>query len=379
MSFSEWVFRIPWSVIAAAALLVALGWLGIARAEALAEGSGRFLRQQVVFSFVAAAALAAAAAFPYRILIRWAFAAFAVSLVLLVAVYFFPPINNAHRWIRLGPVGFQPSELAKVAYVLALARYLMFRDSYRRFGGMLLPLVLTLVPVVLILREPDLGTAMVFLPVFFVVLFAAGARRRDLALLALAGLATVPLLWVQMSREQRSRVTALFEQAGPGETPNDDTYHLRQAKQMLALGQTWGSLVRGPAVDDPAAYRLPEARSDFVFCVLGERLGLPGLTLVLGLYTVILWRGLAVAAATGEPFGRLVAVGVVAMFAVQAVINTAMTVGLLPITGLSLPLVSYGGSGLLAHGLLLGLLVSVALRPGYEVSREPFRHRLEGV
>ena len=124
----------------------------------------------------------------YRILCRWSWVVFLASLILLVVVYAFPPVNGARRWMRFGPFGFQPSEFAKVAYVLALARYLMYRENYRRFRGLVLPLMLTLLPVILILREPDLGTAMVFLPVLFVMLFAAGARQADLAKLALLGL-----------------------------------------------------------------------------------------------------------------------------------------------------------------------------------------------
>jgi len=328
----------------------------------------------MVWAALAAVAMVAVTIPSYRTLSRWSYAIFLVAVGLLILVYFFPPVNGARRWIRLGPMGFQPSELAKIAFVLALARYLMYRENYRSLVGLLLPLVLTLVPVVLILREPDLGTALVFLPVMFVMLFAAGARRVDLARLMLAGVVALPLLWTQMSLEQKSRVTALFEQAGPGSTATGDAYHLRQAKQMLALGGVWGSAVTGQTLEDPAAYHLPEARGDFIFCILGERFGLPGLAVILGLFALLVWRGLAIATATREPFGRLVAVGLVSLVAVQVLINTGMTVGLLPITGLSLPLVSYGGSGLVVQGLLLGLLVNIGLRPGYEVTKEPFRY-----
>jgi cell division protein FtsW (lipid II flippase) len=205
------------------------------------------------------------------------------------------------------------------------------------------------------------------------MLYGAGARHVDLAKAALCGMACLPVLWTQMSREQRSRVTALAEQTAPGETPTDDGYHLHQAKQLLAMGGVWGSLWAGEPVDDSAAYRLPEDHTDFIFTVIGERLGWFGAAAVLGLVVLLSWRGLAIAESTQEPFGRLVAVGVVALFAVQSLINTAMTVGLLPITGLSLPLVSYGGSGLIAHSAALGLLLNIALRPGYEMAGEPFR------
>jgi len=372
-----WAERFPWLIPAAAGALVCAGWLGIARCDELLDGNSGWLRLQMIWSALAAMALVAVAIPSYRVLCRWAYVVFLLALGLLVLVYFFPSVNGARRWIRLGPVGLQPSEFAKIAFVVALARYLMYRQNYRTLTGLLLPLALTLVPVVLILREPDLGTALVFLPVMFVMLFAAGARRIDLVRLGMAGLVALPLLWTQMSLEQKSRVTALFEQAGPGETATGDAYHLRQAKQMLALGGVWGSVLSGPAVDDPAAYHLPEARSDFVFCIFGERFGLPGVAAVLGLFALLIWRGLAVAAATREPFGRLVAVGLVTLLAVQVTINTGMTVGLLPITGLSLPLVSYGGSGLVAQGFALGLLVNIGLRPGYEMTKEPFRYVVE--
>ena len=373
MKPAVWARRVPWSIVVLAASLAALGWLAIDRCEHLFGDSSRFLRQQIVWSVLALAAMLAASVPSYRALCRWSYVFFLVAMGLLVVVFLFPTVNGAHRWIRLGPLGFQPSELAKIALVLALARYLMYRENYRRFRGLLVPLGLTLLPVVLILREPDLGTALVLLPVMFAMLFAAGARRGDLVRLALAGTVALPLLWTQMSREQKSRVTALLEQTGPGELPSEDGYHLHQAKQMLALGGLWGTMIASQTLDDPAAYHLPEARSDFIFCVLGERLGLLGIGLVLGLFALLAWRGLAVAAATREPFGRLVAVGLVALLAVQVLINTGMTVGLLPITGLSLPLVSYGGSGLVAQGLVLGLLVNIGMRPGYEVTNEPFR------
>jgi cell division protein FtsW (lipid II flippase) len=227
----------------------------------------------------------------------------------------------------------------------------------------------------LVLREPDLGTSLVFLPVLFIMLFAAGARVVHLGCLALCGVALLPLLWSQMSMEQRSRVTSLFEQTSAGQKPSPDGYQLHQAKQLLALGGVRGSYWTGEASDDRAAYHLPESHTDFLFTVLGERFGWVGLAGVLLLFGLLVARALRIADETREPFGRLLAVGLAALFGVQVLINTGMTVGLLPVTGLSLPLVSYGGSGLLAHGLAVGLLMNVGLRPGYEVGREPFRFR----
>jgi cell division protein FtsW (lipid II flippase) len=365
----------PWTLVLAAAFLVGMGWLGLIRSDELSGGSGRNLQQQLIWGALAAG-LAVAVSLPsYRRLSRWSYAAFGVAVGLLVLVYLFPAVHGVHRWIRLGRFSLQPSEFAKVAFVLAMARYLMHRENYRRFRGLLVPLLLTLVPCLLVLREPDLGTSLVFLPVLFIMLFAAGARVVDLACLALCGVAILPVLWSQMSLEQRSRVTSLFEQTAAGQKPTPDGYQLHQAKQLLALGSVQGSWVSGEASDDRAAYHLPESHTDFIFTVLGERYGWFGLAGVLLLFALLVGRALRIADQTREPFGRLLAVGVASLFGVQVLINTGMTVGLLPVTGLSLPLVSYGGSGLLAHALALGLLLNVGLRPGYEVGREPFLFR----
>lgn len=365
--------RTPWSVVLITLALLGVGLLGIARSEQLIDSDGRYLRRQSVWIALSLLAMVAVCWPNYRRLLRWSYWALAAVLVLLVAVYFFSPVNGSRRWIRLGPLSLQPSEFAKVALVVALGRYLMFRQNYRRLLGLAAPMAIALVPSVLILREPDLGTATVFPPVVLVMLFAAGARRRDLAVVLCLGLLSVPVLWTQMSREQRSRVTALFQQTAPGERPTADGYHLHQAKEMLALGGVWGSANTGEALEDLSAYHVPEPATDSIFVVLGERYGLVGVASLLLLYVLLAWRGLVIAERTREPFGRLVAAGVVSLLVVEVLINTGMMVGLLPITGLSAPLVSYGGSGLLAHTIAIGLLVNVGMRPGYEVSNEPFR------
>lgn len=371
------VMRAPWDLAAMAAALVLLGCVGIHRVEELTDRPGSYLPRQLFWAPLALAAALGAAIVSYRRCCGWSYAIFALAMLGLAAVYFFPPVHGARRWIRLGPVGFQPSEFAKIAFVMAAARYLMYRDNYRRFTGLFVPLALALIPVVLILREPDLGTALLFPPVLLVMLYVAGARGIDLAKLGLIGLLCVPLLWTQMTREQKSRITALAESTEPSRRPSDDAYHLQQSRRMIALGNTWGSALRGDSVADRGAYRLPAAHTDFVFAVICERLGLPGGAAVLSLFLLLSWRGWSIAIRCREPYGRLLAAGLAALFAVQAAISTAMTIGLGPITGLSLPLVSYGGSGLLAHALAVGLLMNVGARPGYEVGPEPFRYRLE--
>ncbi len=363
----------PWSIVLLALALMLIGVVAIGRSDELLASAGGLASRQLVWAGLAVVVMFISTMTGYRKLWQWSYVIFLVAIVLLAVVYFFPPINGVRRWVRLGPLGFQPSEFAKLAFVAALARYLACAENYRRLRGLLIPLAIALVPVLLILKEPDLGTALVFLPVLLVMLLAAGARLFDLSVVALIGLLLVPVLWSQMSREQRSRVTALFNQSTPGEKPSDDGYQVHQSKQMLALGGVWGSWLQGQAVEDPAAYHLPASATDFVFSMIGERFGKVGATVTLVLFALLVSRALAVGAATQEPFGRLLVVGLASLLGVQVLINIAMTVGLTPVTGLSLPLVSYGGSGMLTQGLALGLILNVGIRPGYEMTGEPFR------
>ena len=373
MKTTEWARRLPWTILVLTMLLMGIGCLAIARSDELSGGSGQLVWRQLIWMSLTATGMLLVTLPSYRVLSRISYAFLAGTLVLLVAVYFTTPINGSHRWLRLGPIGIQPSELAKVAFVMSLACWLMNGRNYRHLGGLFLPLLITLMPVVLILREPDLGTALVFLPVLFAMLFAAGARRRDLATIAAVGLLMVPLLWMQMTREQKSRVTAVLSPAAADSRPDADGYHLFRAKQTLVAGGVWGTWITGESKADPHLYLVPAVATDSILCVVAERTGLWGVGIVLSLYGFLVFACLRVASRTNEPFGRLLAVGVAALIAVQVTINTAMLVGLLPITGLSLPLLSYGGSGLLAHCLALGLVLNVGMRPGYEVAGESFR------
>ncbi|QDT31766.1 FtsW/RodA/SpoVE family cell cycle protein [Thalassoglobus polymorphus] len=366
---------IPWTLVAVpiiTLLLLLLGISGIGRGDELAS-AGVYAPRQVMWLFFAAAAMVVSLVVPFRQLKEWAYPALICSIVMLIAVYFFPPRNGARRWIPLGFMYLQPSELAKVAYILAISRYLMFRENHRTVAGLVVPFLMTCVPVILILREPDLGTSLLLFPVLFAVLFAAGARFRHLATTIIAGVLILPMLWSVMSVEQKSRVTALFRQRDSGSPQTGDGYHLWQSKQMLALGGKWGSSVDGMPLDDPAAYRLPAGRTDFVYCLIGEKWGLPGTLGVLALFAAFCLCGLHIAAKTRDPFGRLVATGIVAMIGTQALFNMAMTVGLAPITGLTLPLLSYGGSSLVTTCLSIGLLANIALRPGYDLAGQPFQ------
>jgi rod shape determining protein RodA len=348
-----------------------MGWAALARSEVLtgqqeagSAAAGRLLRQQIVWSLLAAAACTAVAIADYQAVTRNAHFFFAAVVLALAAVYLFPAVNGAHRWLRLGGIGIQPSEFAKVAFICAAAAYLAHRDIDRGFMNTLAPLGMAALISLLVMKEPDLGTSLVFVPVLFAMLFAAGARRQDMVRLCAAGALLLPLLWSQMSHEQRSRITALWEQNGPHQRPTADGFHLDQARRTIAMGGLWGTILTtdDDALENAAASRLPEPYTDSIFCVIAERFGLIGAGACLLLFAAIIDRCLAVARAADDPAARLLCVGVAALFATEVLINTGMLAGLLPITGLSLPLVSYGGSGLVAHAIALGLVLSVARR-----------------
>ncbi|MFO1019544.1 MAG: FtsW/RodA/SpoVE family cell cycle protein [Planctomycetales bacterium] len=361
----------PWGLLACILLLMVIGVSAIARGDELDPGI-KFHERQMVWITLGLPLIAVCASCNYRPLARWGIWLYAGNLFLLVAVYFFPPINGSQRWIPLGIISYQPSESAKIAFILALADYLRHRENYRRLTGLIVPFLMALVPVALILKEPDLGTSLLFIPVLFGMLFAAGARLRHLVLIGMAGVCLLPALWMAMSAEQKSRVTTVFQQKDGGAAPTGDGYHLHQSKQVLSLGGMWGSQFQGEAIEDPTAYHLPAAHTDFVFCMVGERWGLAGCVLTIGVYLALFGQGLRIASGTQDPFGRLVAVGVVTLLATQTVINSGMTVGLMPVTGLTLPLVSYGGASLLTTCVSLGLLISVHIRRSFETAGEPF-------
>jgi len=396
--------------VVAALVLMGLGLEMLIQLDQTAsKAAGSWHLKQTVFACLAVVIMLTLVLLPYQKTARWSYGLFIAALLILAAVAavqlagkfglhvsFFeqicPKVGGARRWIRLGPVQFQPSEFAKITYILALAWYLRYRSSYRRLLGLLGPFVVTLVPMCLILVEPDLGTVMLFLPVLFVMLYAAGAKRRHLTLIIVLGVLSVPFLFFQMADYQQRRVVGMLLQHDRvreflAENPEwknrvypgrrlarwslEEGYQLNHSKHMLGSGQLVGyGLGQGPYVEKPT---LPHMHNDFIFAVIGHQLGFCGAMVVILAYLAFAVGGIEVATATDDPFGRLVAVGVVAMIITQAFINVGMTLGLMPVTGMTLPFVSYGGSSLVSSMILVGLLVWVnAHRPVVIGPRKPF-------
>jgi rod shape determining protein RodA len=364
--------RLDGPLLGAVGLLVVLGLCFIASASRTLPGSGGesagFLARQVVFLGLGIVALLALQKLDYLTLLRESPLLYLVGLLLLCAVLFTAPINGARSWFNLYFFKLQPSEVMKPVLILTLAYYLMYRDSYKRLGGLCVPLVLWFVPLALILKQPDLGTALALVPVVFAMLYAAGARLWHLGLMMLAGGGGLVGLWFTVMKDyQKRRILAWLE---------PEQYRLNEAWQQLHsemavgsggfLGKGWGQ-----SGHDGVAL-LPERHTDFIFAVTAEEGGFVIGALGLALLAFVALASLNVALRTREPAGRLIAVGVATLLGGQALINTGVALGLLPTTGLTLPFVSYGGSSLLSAFLCLGLLMNVNARRELVLAREDF-------
>ncbi|MFN0133886.1 MAG: FtsW/RodA/SpoVE family cell cycle protein [Phycisphaerales bacterium] len=298
------------------------------------------------------------------------------SLVFLllpgVPAWLVTPRNGARGWINLGVVDFQPAEPAKIAFVLAAAYFLRYRSTHRTFLGLVPVGLIAFVPMALITLQPDLGSASLFVPALFAMLLAAGARLRHLALIViLAGLAG-PAAYPILKPHQKERIAALIGQfEGRREGALDINYQSFTAQTLVGAGQ-WTGSTAGHARALVRFNRLPERHNDMIYAVIVARFGLLGGVAVLGLYVMWLAGALLTAANCKDPFGRLLCVGFAGFIGAQAVVNIGMNVGLLPIIGVTLPFVSYGGSSTLTTLLMTGLVFNVAMRRALPPFRASF-------
>ncbi|MGH2404834.1 MAG: rod shape-determining protein RodA [bacterium] len=354
-----WIREVDWVLVGVTLLLAAYGVIVLVSATHGSPEAPVFLRARVLHLVLGAVALVAAAAYDYRKLGgRWPIL-YAAALVLLASVFVAGEARlGAQRWISLGPLGsLQPSELAKLAIIVTLARHLDQAKSFSRLRSLFPFIAHVGVPMLLIVKQPDLGTAMVLVAVWAAMLYVAGGRARDLAAVGAGGAAMMPLLWGFLHDYQRRRLMAFLD---PSADPLGAGYALIQSKIAVGSGQLFG---KGLFAGTQNLLRfIPEQHTDFIFTVVGEELGLLGGTVLLALYALWLWRALVIAAEARDRLGGLIATGVATMVAFHVIINVGMTIGLLPITGIPLPFLSYGGSALLATLAGTGLLLSIGLR-----------------
>ena len=394
-------------VVAGIATIYSVGHPAESSSAAQADNLADFWEKQAQYAAIGVLGFLTINMVNYRRLGAASYWIYAFVLVLLgvvlagrfvVNISSIPEINGAHRWIRFSIKGYdlpalQPSEFCKLAYILALAWYLRYRSNYRSFGALVGPFVLTVLPMVLILLEPDLGTVLLIMPVLFAMLFVAGAKVKHLFIIIILSVAASPLMWHFMAPYQRTRISSMLLQSGwirqtaeqhptigkilvgkkfsTKQWENDWGYHLIRSKYAVASGGMTGYGFRqGPFIK----YNfLPERHNDFIFAAIAHQWGFRGCAALMVLYMIVIGCGLEIAANNTDPFGRLLAVGIVAMFAIEIIVNVSMTLGLMPITGLTLPFVSYGGSSLLVSMISVGLLNNVGRCRPFSVAPRAFK------
>ena len=291
---------------------------------------------------------------------RLAVPLYLTGVVMLVAVLVVVEMGKgAQRWLDLGLLRFQPSEFLKLGVPLMLAWFLAQRPLPPGSWRTLVAILLTAVPALLIARQPDLGTALLVGSAGVFVLFLAGLSWRLIALLGITAAALAPVLWTNMLDYQKNRVLTLFD---PESDPLGTGYHIIQSMIAIGSGGLYGK-GWGEGTQSHLEF-LPERSTDFIFAVLGEELGLFGILGLLGIYLFIIFRGLYIASQCGDGFGRLLAGGLTLVFFVYVFVNTGMVAGLLPVVGVPLPLVSYGGTSMVTIMAGFGLIMAVHTHPG---------------
>lgn len=357
------LFRLDWLLMLSSFALCAVGVTFIYSAKYQGGDlpvSNMHLKQ-VLWILVGLVAFFSTSFFDYRRLAGPAYWLFAASLFLLCLVFFFSPINSAQRWIPLGVVDLQPSEIAKLASLLALASYYSppLFDVNRR-NAILVTALITGIPFVLVFLQPDLGTAVLFIVLAATLLFARGLKFRTITLFAILGaLFLVFAYFFLLEDYQRGRIMTFLM---PGSDPLGADWNAEQSKIAVASGGPTGKGFLQGSQNILGFLPRTVAPTDFIFSVIGEEAGFAGSALVIGLYAILFFSIYSAAMSARDMFGRLIALGVLAILSLHVFVNIGMTVGLVPITGLPLPLVSYGGSFMVSTMIALGLVQSVSIR-----------------
>jgi rod shape determining protein RodA len=355
------IVHFDWPLLAIVLLIVAAGITTVLSAtHSPARAMSPSTIRQLVWAGIGLVAMVASLSFDYRRLESWAYVIYAGALCLLVMVPVLGAVGGgSRRWLTFGPVSVQPSEFIKLALVIALARWF-----HRLAGDQALPLRALIVPgaliapaALLILKQPDLGTALVLIATAGSLVLLAGFRIRYVLIAALAAAPLMPVVWNHLKPYQRQRLVTFLD---PMADPLGSGYHILQSEIAIGSGQVWGKgFLHGT---QSKLNFLPEQHTDFIFSVFAEEWGFVGCVALLTLYLALLIRCFVVATRAKDAFGTLLAFGVTATVFWQVLINLGMATGSLPVVGITLPFFSYGGSSLLALMIGIGLLMNVSMR-----------------
>ena len=318
-----------------------------------------YVQRQGLFAFINIVLAIFFMNFDYRGLQQYGNRLYVFNLVMLLAVMLFGHAAlGAQRWIQLGPISLQPSEFSKLIMIICLASVLEERVGKLNTLHDLLPIAIYVgIPFILVLKQPDLGTSLVFMAIFFGMIFISGVRIKLLIGIFFAGLASTPILWHFMKDYQKMRIMVFLD---PNVDPLGSGYHIIQSKIAIGSGLLFGKgLFEGT---QSQLNFLPENHTDFIFAVVGEELGFVGAVVLLILYLIVLWRGIQIARDAVDMFGGLLAVGITSMLAFHVLVNVGMTTGIMPVTGIPLPLMSYGVSSLTTNIMAITILMNIHLR-----------------
>lgn len=340
--------------------LAAFGVLMIYSATRADLPSTFYLKRQVVYFILGILMMLVGAGFDYRKIMPYSKIVYGATLFLLVLVFLFPASGGAHRWITLGFFDIQPSEITKIAVILMLATFIA--DRRLEVSGnkeFLQALGITLAPMFLIFLEPDLGVMLSVFTIFIGMAVVGGARLRQMAILG-AGTIIAIVAAIELHLLKTYQLNRLLVFLKPDMDPLHTGYNLMQSKIAIGSGQLIGKgLFHGTQTN---LKFIPAHHTDFIFSVVGEELGFIGAVILLTLFTILIYRGFKIAMTARDPFGTMVAVGIVVVFFFQILVNVGMTMGIMPITGITLPFVSYGGSSLVVNFFCVGLLLNIGMR-----------------
>ena len=351
-----------WGLLGLAIVLGSFGLVtlySVVNAGALAPQKILYLKQMIWFG-AGLVLMVISFLFNYKLLDRYAYAVYIFCILLLIAVLFFGKyVSGSQRWLVLGPISIQPSEIVKIAVIITLASYYS-KNAYTRgftLRQLFTPVILVLVPFALIVRQPDLGTALLIVLIAGSMTVFVKIERRSFLYLMATGMVTIPLVWFLLKEYQKQRILTFLN---PDRDPLGAGYHIIQSKISIGSGMLAGKgYLKGT---QNALSFLPEQHTDFIFSVLAEEWGFVGSAILILLFLLLIIWGLNIAHSCRDPFGTIMAVGISAMIFWQAFVNIGMVMGLMPVVGVPLPFISYGGSSIATMMIAVGLLINVSMR-----------------